>query len=295
MSILHLAMEYVAAGISIVPTRTDGSKRPLLSSWQRYQKRLPTMAELVSWFGKPGPAAAQVVCGAVSGGLEVLDFDHDVEAVFPAWSEMVDEVLCWCPIVETPSGGYHVFYRCCEISKSTDIATSTDGKKRVETKGEGGLIVACISDESVHPKRYPYVQTAGPTLPQIPTILPGQRRLLWEAAATFDQRNKRQAAIEQLARQKQSSKRRDQHSSDLTGRAERYVAKMPPAVSGASGHKQTFAVAMVLTHGFGLDPEQAMPILARFSDRCEPPWNSRDLEHKIKSAYNKPGERGYLL
>jgi hypothetical protein len=73
---------------------------------------------------KPGRGAGLVcssvyawclVCGAVSGNLELLDFDCAGEA-FAAWSELVaahaPDLLDRLVIESSPSGGWHVFYRC---------------------------------------------------------------------------------------------------------------------------------------------------------------------------------------
>jgi hypothetical protein len=66
--------------------------------------------------------------------------------------------------------------------------------------------------------------------------------------------------------------------------ARRYVAKIPPAVSGSGGHNQTFSVATALIKGFDLTVDQARPILAEYNQRCEPPWSVPELEHKLVSA-----------
>lgn len=83
----------------------------------------------------------------------------------------------------------------------------------------------------------------------------------------------------------------------LIERAQKYVAKMPPAVSGQNGHGATFHVACVLVQGFGLTPAQAMPLLQEFNLRCEPPWKERELRHKLdgaEKAFNSDKGRGYL-
>ena len=83
----------------------------------------------------------------------------------------------------------------------------------------------------------------------------------------------------------------------LFDRARAYVASMPPGISGQGGHQATFKVASALIHGFALSEEQAWPIFCEFNSRCSPPWNERELRHKLASAFNltrhsKP--RGHL-
>lgn len=80
-------------------------------------------------------------------------------------------------------------------------------------------------------------------------------------------------------------------------RARRYVAKMPPAISGQRGHDRTFHVACVLLHGFALRPDEAMHVLEDFSARCDPPWSEAELTHKLEDAAKTPPREpiGYLL
>lgn len=73
-------------------------------------------------------------------------------------------------------------------------------------------------------------------------------------------------------------------STHLVNRIERYLQKIPPAVSGQGGHAQTFAVAKILVFGFGLSDSHALPFLRQYSQRCLPPWSEKELVHKIKSA-----------
>lgn len=80
----------------------------------------------------------------------------------------------------------------------------------------------------------------------------------------------------------------------IAERARAYIAKIDPAVSGNGGHDQTFKVACVLKMGFALDDGDALQLLREWNANCQPPWSERELAHKIKSAGNQPGARGYL-
>ena len=81
----------------------------------------------------------------------------------------------------------------------------------------------------------------------------------------------------------------------IVNRARRYLAKLSPAVSGQGGHDATFHAACSLVLGFGLDRPQSLVLLQEWNNRCVPPWNDRELEHKIDDALKQPGWRGYLL
>ena len=71
---------------------------------------------------------------------------------------------------------------------------------------------------------------------------------------------------------------------DVIERARRYLAKMPPAVSGQHGHDQTFSVACTLVQGFGLSVAEAGPLFAEYNTRCSPPWSEHDLAHKLSGV-----------
>ena len=74
----------------------------------------------------------------------------------------------------------------------------------------------------------------------------------------------------------------------LLDQARRYLDKIPPAVSGAGGHNQTFRVACVLVQGFGLSLDEARPLMLEYSARCQPPWSEKDIDHKLRDAERRP-------
>lgn len=82
---------------------------------------------------------------------------------------------------------------------------------------------------------------------------------------------------------------------DVVERAKRYVRTMPEAVSGDGGHNAAYKVACRLVCGFGLTREQAFDVMAgEYNQRCRPPWNEKELLHKIGDAANAEGPRNYL-
>jgi len=189
-SVFDIARAYVSAGISIIPIKLDGNKRPALRSWNEYRQRFATSGELVAWYFRPRHGIA-IVAGVQSGGLEVIDFDHNAEENFSKFCRMIPPVLYGrlCA-VKTGGGGYHVIYRSPEVSGNHKIAMTGDGKTTlIETRGEGGYIIAVGSPASVHKSGNPYVQVLGQPLPELPEITPDERKTLWQVAATFDQRD----------------------------------------------------------------------------------------------------------
>jgi len=78
--------------------------------------------------------------------------------------------------------------------------------------------------------------------------------------------------------------------------AKRYLDAIPGAVSGSGGHNQTFSAAMCLVEGFALSTGEARPLLADYAARCDPPWNDREIDHKLADAerYIDPSKLGKL-
>jgi hypothetical protein len=84
---------------------------------------------------------------------------------------------------------------------------------------------------------------------------------------------------------------------DLDKRILAYLDAVPGAVSGNGGDQQTFTLECELVNGFALSAGQASGYLEQYNQKCEPPWSTKELEHKVERAlvapHGKP--RGHLL
>ena len=80
-----------------------------------------------------------------------------------------------------------------------------------------------------------------------------------------------------------------ERTTPMLERARRWLSKVEGAVSGRNGHSATFRVACRLIGRFGLGPDEAYSLLTEWNGRCEPPWEQRELEHKIRDAWKKEG------
>lgn len=192
--ILRTALEARRAGISVLPVLPDGRKRPAVR-WRAYQQRLATPREIARWFGNEERGLA-LITGAISGGLEALDFDS--RAIYQAWSERMrqwgygtlSDRLTRGYLEATPHG-VHLLYRSCPAEKNQKLASvPVDGSQRVrtliETRGEGGLVVVAPSGGRAHPTGKPYVLLAG-GITSIATLTAEERQLLFSVARSFDQ------------------------------------------------------------------------------------------------------------
>jgi hypothetical protein len=132
--LLDAALSYLDAGLSIIPTGKD--KRPTVSEWTSFQKALPSADQVKEWFSN-GTRNIAVIGGAVSGNLEILDFDNDMEAL-PEWERIVNEeapgLLSRVYFETSPHGG-HVVYRC--DSETVIPGNSKLAEKLIEVEGPG--------------------------------------------------------------------------------------------------------------------------------------------------------------
>lgn len=56
-----------------------------------------------------------------------------------------------------------------------------------------------------------------------------------------------------------------------------------------------FAAACAMVKGFELSEAETLSKLKfEFNPRCQPEWNDRQLEHKVRQAVRQPGASGYL-
>jgi putative DNA primase/helicase len=196
-TVLDVARTYVAAGLSVVPIRRDGSKAAAVS-WTCYQQRRPTDAELICWYGRPEPYGIAIVNGAVSCGLETPDFDQQADIIFPAWCALVEAeapgLVARLSIVQTPRepAGYHVRYRVAGLAVpgsrklAKDPSLPDDAQTLIETKGEGGYALAPGSPAECHETGQFYKHIAGPPLTDLPVLTPEERDILIRSAASFN-------------------------------------------------------------------------------------------------------------
>lgn len=193
-SVRDIAGQYTDGGISVLPIRCDGSKAPAVGSWRNLQDRIGTATELDSWFA--GNVGIGVIGGQISGGLEILDFDEpgkfDQFAVNMVGID--SSLLPRLPKVATPSSGHHVYLRCDEIEGNQKLAMSADNQVMIETRGQGGYVVAPGSPASCHTTGRTYRHVGGPPIQDTPRISVAERRSLLDCARAFDERPAQQPA-----------------------------------------------------------------------------------------------------
>jgi len=136
---------YQSLGFCIIPLRPE-SKKPAVE-WLQFEMRRPTDAELEAWFGG-APRNIGLVCGSVSNGLTVIDFDDpDVYPRFFDAGKIEAETI----VVKTHDGRRQVYL----LSADPGAAESFNiPKLKMEVRGEGRFVVA---PPSIHPiSKQPY-------------------------------------------------------------------------------------------------------------------------------------------
>jgi DNA-binding transcriptional ArsR family regulator len=206
MDLLGAAVEWAAAGFSVVPVATDGSKAPAVP-WKVYQDTAAGPDQLGAWFGSGSYDGLGVVCGAVSGNLELLEVEgRAVAELGPAFGKALQDNGfgdLWQRLnvgyLETsPSGGLHWLFRVDGAARGNlklarRLATAAElvenSKDRVkvllETRGKGGFVVVAPSGGRTHPSGLPWRRVMG-SPGTVPTITVDERDALYAVAAMFD-------------------------------------------------------------------------------------------------------------
>lgn len=197
MTLLTAALELADAGCSVVPVRPDGTKAPA-GSWGEYQTRPAGPDELRAWFTNGFYDGLGVVCGAVSGHLELLEVEgRAIDLVPRLAATMADnglselwQRLCAGWLERSPSGGLHWLYRVeGRANANTRLARrpTPDGADiLIETRGEGGFAVTSPSGGRSHPSGESWQLLSGGAA-TVPTITAEERDALWAICATFDE------------------------------------------------------------------------------------------------------------
>lgn len=198
MSVAEVARIWQAAGVSVIPILANQTKRPAIR-WSPYIATAPTLDEVHEWWGNGHPWGLALICGAVSGNLEMTEVEGramDSESLTEIMNRM-DELgarhiweLLSGPdgFTETsPSGGIHFLYRISdhEVPGNTKIAQKAlgeDGNRLclVETRGHGGYVITAPTSGICHPSGEAWQLLAG-TYGRLPTITWRERNLFHEA------------------------------------------------------------------------------------------------------------------
>lgn len=159
-------------GLSVIPVRDKdddkGAAKTPFQGWKKYQEQLILEDELAYQINLYNTSAIAIICGKISGNLEVIDIDvknnSGIDAkLFSAIKETYPNLWHILRIHKSPSGGYHILYRSItpipgnkklagrittEIEKQQYSEKFPNKNKPlnevnfIETRGEGGYVLA---------------------------------------------------------------------------------------------------------------------------------------------------------
>jgi putative DNA primase/helicase len=208
-SLFGVAIAAREAGLYVIPIRPDGTKRPALE-WKPFKSEMVDVEVIRDWAETGDYEGVAVICGAISGNLEMLELEGRAIAD-GIWDELLDAAaeLGLLDLVvrlregymeTSPSGGIHFLYRCDVIEGNQKLARrpaaetedNLGGKAPrqlevlIETRGEGGYTIIAPSSGRTHLLGRAWKLISGGLL-TIPTITPAERESLFGLAAPFDE------------------------------------------------------------------------------------------------------------
>ncbi len=169
-NLVHDALHLHELGFCVIPTRgprgrdADMSKKPTLKAWKPYQQNRPSEEQIRRW-SWPGIG---VVCGAVSGGLVVLDVDGKEGEASVKGRHMPITVTARTP------NGTHCYYHVNGDCPGPAVGLLPG----VDLRGEGSYVVAPPSQRPAG-EQYTWFDGLSPDDVQL-APMPGWLHLLCE-------------------------------------------------------------------------------------------------------------------
>lgn len=244
---LEIALNAAALGYHCLPC-WPSTKKPAVK-WKQFQSVAPTEGEYRDWFADPRTNIA-----IITSGLVVFDCDD------PAMAEHVRANCGDTPHqLQTPRGGFHLGYRA-PVGVVVGNRVMIRGLA-IDIRAENGLEM--LPPSTTSDGAYEWIG---------PGLLPASK--LPEAQIEWT----REEPLRIVSPLVVDGSIRSIH------RARAYLARMEGAIAGERGHDRTFRAACTLTQKFGLNFDEAWPLLLEWNERCEPPWSLTELEHKLHDA-----------
>jgi len=189
--LVDYALRYLAAGLSVVPVR---SNKKSVGSWKKCQYVRLTEPEARQAFTWSSTKGVGIICGDISGNLEVIDLDvkndpagNLYERFISATQQHLPGIIPQLVIARTRGNGYHVFYKCDRVGQNTVLAKQAVAGSilhptgnplvLIETRGKGGYVVVEPSEG--------YTVCSG-SLEKISVIAPEERDALLAIGRSFN-------------------------------------------------------------------------------------------------------------
>lgn len=178
-------------GVSIVPILANRTKRPAVA-WSAYQAHIADSDQVHNWWAHDSSYGLALICGQVSGGLEMTEVEgraladpaallHIIAAMDDGGAGPVWDLLTGPNgyAEDSPSGGMHLLYRISDhpVPGNEKIAKGVDGLVLAETRGEGGYVIVAPTAGHCHPSGEPWALVNG-SYGSLPTITWDKRQAL---------------------------------------------------------------------------------------------------------------------
>lgn len=173
---------YIKNGLNVIPVNHD--KTPSCD-WKHYQSNIIDNFKLFT------TDAIAVVCGKISDNLMVLDFDNHQGTAKANLTKYIEIQLIKdiyekykLPVISTQSGGYHIYFRCSDLTGNEKLASVYDKNKKIDTiievRGEGGYVLAPPTN------KYQIIRN---DINDVQHIEPNEKIILYEVARSFNEVN----------------------------------------------------------------------------------------------------------
>ena len=159
-------LSYIKNDMSVFPLR---GKRPLFE-WKDYQKTVASPSQAKLWWGIHRGANIGLVTGEVSR-LFILDFDHDSQSILEKAKPIIKNFVPRYALSRTGKG-FHVWIHCSDAQNTTNTIVARRDKDTVyiETRGQGGYIVAPPSIHPEYHKKYKFLVYDERTFHDLPSV-----------------------------------------------------------------------------------------------------------------------------
>ena len=233
--------------LSVVPI-VKGQKRPAIK-WTEYQSRIPDASEIYEWFHERDYQIG-VVCGAVSGGLVVLDFE--TPTAYNEWAGRHPWIAQNTRTVQTGKG-FHVY---AKIPPEDLKGNQKLIPNLVETRAEGGQVLA---PPSMHPSGRHY---------KLYGTCRDIARVQWAELSNGEKWQNGNGEKKQRLSAKDAA------------------ATVAFGVKAGDRNDSIFNAAVII-RDTGAPQAQAFAVLYAANEKNEPPLDKSEIKRTVESAYSK--------